>query len=184
MKKRRSNGQIKSLVTGIFFALFSCAKISPTYSTRTDQPVLGHVQQQDQYCGGARLPQEKLDEITRVKPFPNKTFYVRSGSINTLESKVVASFTTDQQGRFSITLPPGIYSIILEEQLNTIDYELYRGKNQQVDEKCLAEWWKKPYYVLTVPPSTPPDPLRFLFIHRCHLTTDIPCITYSGPFTH
>ncbi len=172
---------VHSFIYGIFFALIACSK---PHTSRMGQSIVGLVQQRDQYCGGARLPQEKLDELTKPRPFPNKTFYIRKGTINDARNEVVAQFTTDNKGLFSITLPAGTYAILVEEQLRPIDKEQYSADNHKVDEKCLEEWWKKPYYVLTVEGASPPDSLHFQFTHRCHLTTDIPCITYNGPYTH
>jgi hypothetical protein len=56
-------------------------------------------------------------------------------------------------------------------------------KNQIVDEQCLIEWWKKPYYLLEVKDQNITS-LNFIFIHRCFLNNDIPCISYGGPMPH
>lgn len=44
------------------------------------------------------------------KPFGNATFIVEK------ESSLVTSFTTDDQGHFSVTLPPGRYSVTLKDR--------------------------------------------------------------------
>ena len=83
-------------------------------------------------------------------------------------------------GTFSFNLKPGTYSIILEEQLSLVDLTDYNTKNQRVDEKCLEEWWGKPYYILEVTDKNISE-LEFIFNQRCHLKTDIPCVSYTGP---
>lgn len=171
------------LKIGIFFALFGCSLTSKTTQKGEGYTVAGQVVQQRVYCGGARPTREMLDKLTAPIPYPNKTFYVRKGKTNMENGRVIAHFTTDKGGFFSVELPRGIYSIILEEQLQFVDSKLYKTKNQKVDEDCLAEWWKKPYYILDVQgPDTPP--LTFIFTQRCFLKTDIPCVTYTGPIPH
>ena len=52
--------------------------------------------------------------------FPGKRFYIRPGVTNNSNVKIVKSFTTAEDGSFSIQLAPGIYAVIVEEQLNKI----------------------------------------------------------------
>lgn len=115
--------------------------------------------------------------------YPNKTFYVRAGKANSATGKIVTRFSTDKEGLYTVSLSPGIYSIIVEEQLKAIDAKAYATTNQRVDEKCLVDWWTKPYYLLEVK-EQPINGLNFTFVHRCFLTNDIPCITYIGPMPH
>ncbi len=115
--------------------------------------------------------------------YPYKTFYVRAGNTNSENGKLIARFTTDKEGIYSIALSPGIYSIIVEAQLNLINPTEYKTENQRVNEPCLVDWWKKPYYLLEVNDQNITS-LNFTFVHRCFLTNDIPCITYIGPMPH
>ena len=146
-------------------------------STRT---VSGNVQQTSSYCGGARPTDEMLKQFATPVAFPNKKFYIRCGKKNTAKGKIVKTFTTDQNGFFSIELKPGTYSIILEEQLKKIKAVDYINQNQQLDTNCVKDWWKKPYYLLVVKDKNISE-LNFLFHHRCFIKSDIPCITYTGP---
>ncbi|GAB3219800.1 hypothetical protein GCM10027423_50280 [Spirosoma arcticum] len=115
--------------------------------------------------------------------YPNKTFYVRTGNTNSEQGEVIRQFTTNKEGLYALTLKPGIYSIIVEEQLSAIKPQDYMTKTQKVDEPCLADWWKTPYYLLKVNHQNITS-LNFTFTHRCFLTNDIPCITYTGPMPH
>lgn len=141
--------------------------------------IKGNVKQTSSYCGGARPSQEMLDEFATPKPFPNKTFYVLKGKTNNLSNKIIATFTTDTNGNFSFKLPPGTYSILVEEQTKPIKAQDYTNKYQTVNDKCLQRWWQKPYYLLIVKNKN--KPLNFIFNHRCYINNDIPCITYIGP---
>jgi len=140
----------------------------------------GLVEQTSSYCGGARPSQEMLDRLATPISYPNKKFYIRQGKINHTEAKIVKSFTTDSTGKFSIRLKPGTYSIIVEEQLYSIDTIKYENENQEVDRQCLEEWWAKPYHLLIVKNKNITD-LKFIFHHRCFVKSHIPCITYKGP---
>lgn len=142
--------------------------------------VSGTVQQTFSYCGGARPSQAMLDKLAMPKTYPDKKFYVRKGNANNSNAKIVTTFITDSAGGFSIRLKPGIYSIIVEEQLHPIKPNEYINENQQMDSKCLDEWWAKPYYLLEVKNKNIND-LNFVFHHRCFISNDIPCITYQGP---
>jgi hypothetical protein len=162
--------QIISLAILIFHSL-NCK--SQTYL------ITGTVQQTSSYCGGARPPQEILDNFKKPLPYANKIFYVRIGEINSLDNKIITKFTSDSSGNFTIRLPQGIYSILVEEQIKPIEAKDYITKLQTVDEKCLQTWWQKPYYLLVVKKKN--EPLNFNFHHRCYLKNDIPCVTYIGP---
>ena len=145
--------------------------------------ISGKVEQQFPYCGGAVPTQEMRTKAATPVAYPNKTFYVRAGRTNRENGEVIKRFTTDNEGLYSIALLPGIYSIIVEEQLNAVNPKDYTTENQKVNESCLADWWKKPYYLLEVKDQNITS-LNFTFVHRCFLTNDIPCITYTGPMPH
>ncbi len=149
-------------------------------SQRQTYLISGQVTQTSSYCGGARPSQEMLDKIAIPIAYPNKKFYIRRGKTNSLNLKFLKSFNTDKDGNYTIRLPNGIYSIILEEQLKEINISNYTTINQQVDTNCIKEWWSNPYYLLEVKNKNISD-LDFNFHHRCFVTNDIPCLNYVGP---
>ena len=149
-------------------------------SKRQTYLISGHVSQSSSYCGGARPTQEMLDKIAIPVAYPNKKFYIRKGKTNSLNLKFLKTFNSDKDGNYTIRLPKGIYSIILEEQLKEINIGDYTTTNQQVDTNCINEWWSKPYYLLEVNNKNI-DHLDFDFHHRCFVTNDIPCLNYVGP---
>ena len=142
--------------------------------------VTGKVTQTFSYCGGAVPPKQVLDKLKAPVAYPEKKFYIRAGSLNNIENKILESFVTDSSGEFSVQLAPGIYSIILEEQLNRIRISDYVTKNQKADEECLHEWWSRPYYLLEVKDENI-NQLNFTFHHVCFVSADIPCLQYTGP---
>ena len=161
----------------------SC-KSSKTISNNTIKEkktftISGKVDQLHSYCGGARPTQEILDEFSQPKPYPDKIFYVKEGNTNNIDGKVIASFTTKQDGSFSFQLPKGTYSIIVAEQLHPIQGKDFANKDLKVDEICLQKWWKTPYKILDVKDQNISD-LYFLFKHRCFIPYDIPCILFIG----
>jgi hypothetical protein len=120
-----------------------------------------------------------MRQYERPVVYAGKRFYVREGSVNRLDKAIVDSFISDANGKFSIHLKPGTYSIIQPEQLKKIDYHLYNKESHEVDTVCLKKWWSDPYYLLTIKDRDITG-LTFIFSHRCFVENDIPCIFYSG----
>ncbi len=142
--------------------------------------VSGKVTQTFAYCGGAAPSQELLDQLAKPVAYAGKKFFIRRGKTNSINAKMIKSFTSGKEGEFSFILSPGTYSIILEEQLNIIKAGDLTKEFIEVDEKCLKEWWTKPYYLLEVKNKQITD-LNFNFFKRCFFSNDIPCSTYNGP---
>lgn len=164
----------------------SCRSMTKQASTSAgDQAyqVSGQVVQRKPYCGGAKPNQAILDRTQIPQPYPNKTFYLKHGESNRIKAKVVAQFTTDAQGEFSLQLPKGTYVLLQAEQLQKLNIEALQSKHLSIDAKCLESWWKQPYHVLNVKDANITD-LNFSFQKRCHIDSDLPCITYTGPPPH
>lgn len=143
--------------------------------------VSGTVTQTGSYCGGAVPSKEMLAQLSTPKPYAEKKFHVIKGDTNTPSHKIILSFTTDEQGKFSFSLRPGTYSIIQDEQATPLNVKEYKTKTISADENCLKIWWAKPYYVLRVKRADITG-LEFKFHHRCFLPNDIPCLQYTGPY--
>jgi len=142
--------------------------------------VSGNVTQTFSYCGGAAPSKEILDQLATPVPFAGKKFYIRKGEVNDTNKVILKSFESDSKGNFSFSLPNGTYSIIVEEQLHAINPSDYSKEFEVADEKCLLDWWSKPYFILRIKDSDIKQ-LNFSFFHRCFVSHDIPCITYQGP---
>ena len=76
------------------------------------------------------------DVIPSSKPLANATFTVES------ENRVITSFTTDEQGRFRILLPPGHYTVSMKEKKGGIGYygpfdvDVVAGQMRKVEWRC------------------------------------------------
>jgi len=70
------------------------------------------------------------------KPLPNATFAVEN------QSGEVASFTTDNEGRFRVALPPGHYKVSLKGRTSSIgrygpfEAEVTAGRMTKVEWQC------------------------------------------------
>jgi len=70
------------------------------------------------------------------KPLANTTFVVRQ------EERVVTSFTTDAQGRFRVSLPPGHYSISKKDWQSRVGFfgpfpvDTVPGQTEKVQWNC------------------------------------------------
>lgn len=155
----------------------STEKSTPAVAKRT---ISGKVTQSSQYCGGAEPDPEILQQMNAKQKYAGKKFYIRKDTLNSSKKPIELSFTSDANGNFSFQLPPGTYMILLEEQIKEPDVKKYNSPSQNVNEKCLTDWWKKPYYVLVIGDKDITG-LDFHFYHRCFINTDIPCLSYIGP---
>src|SRR5207253_6136345 len=104
---------------------------------------------------------------------PNKKFHVIKEETNTVNHKIILSFTSDSAGNFSFSLPAGTYYILTDEQTQAPDTKKYTSQNVKTDEVCFKDWWSKPYYMLEVGAANIKG-LNFEFHHRCFIQYDIP----------
>ena len=157
----------------------------PAMNSATGQPregirtVSGTVSRIPSFCGG-KHPPDRVDRPIASVPYPNKKFHVIKGSTNTRSREIVLSFTSDSEGRFSFRVPPGVYSILVDEQAQPADASRYESRFVKMDASCFAAWWAKPYYDLPAGDSNVED-LKFEFEQRCFIDSDIPCLRYEGP---
>ncbi|CAN5886742.1 hypothetical protein BH11BAC4_BH11BAC4_22410 [soil metagenome] len=169
------------LFTGInVFFIFCRTAVTMKDAKGKSVPVSGVITQTYSYCGGAAAPKQILDQLKTPVPYTGKKFFIRVDNTNTISGKIVKSFTSDSTGGFSFTLEPGIYSIIVEEQLQQIKASDFATEHQQVDENCLSAWWIRPLYILEISDKAITG-LNFNFHHPCFISSDIPCLQYSGP---
>lgn len=142
--------------------------------------ISGTVTQSDEFCGGTPTPTSVSSRVNAARPFPNKTLHLVKGATHTLGGPILARFTSDSTGRFSIRLAPGTYSVLVDEQVAPPEVKRYEARFVKMDEACFKEWWAKPYSTLEVGTSDLSG-LRFHFDHRCFIKYDIPCLRYVGP---
>jgi hypothetical protein len=74
--------------------------------------------------------------VSDSKPLSNTTFTVNQ------DEKIIASFTTDDQGRFRVALPPGKYTIskpggkVKVGSYGPFEVEIVAGQVKKVQWKC------------------------------------------------
>ncbi len=147
--------------------------------------ISGKVVQTSEYCGGANPSGEILEALRKEKPFPNKQLFVRTGTVNKVAKPILQSFTTDAEGHFEISLPPGDYCVIEEHKKNQLKIPDFTKENEKLpasdayrltSEDCLRVWWKACDKTLRVKRAS----LKGVVI-RFHLECHPPCVTGGPP---
>jgi hypothetical protein len=148
--------------------------------------VSGSVMKSGAFCGGARMPNDVLAEITKPKPQAIKKMYVKKGKENIFSEPVFLEFITDSLGKFSISLPPGTYCIIDEFKLNRSNYEEILKKYEKetqyysaVDPVCLEGWFKMADLLVEVTAADQQN-ADLIYAGTCSWNA-IPCVMYTGP---
>jgi hypothetical protein len=181
-ERESARARVIALIVSAMWCALACG--APPLAVALEQPdtvlVAGTVTQADASCGGAAPPSTTVSPVNAGRPFPNKTFHLIKGLVHAADTPIVAHFTSDSSGRFSLRLAPGTYSVLVDEQVASPDPKRYEARFVKMDEACFKEWWAKPYSTLEVGPSGLTG-LRFHFDHRCFISYDIPCLLYVGP---
>lgn len=117
----------------ILLALFSCVARAETQSTPSPEPGSGLAGSISLHAiSGGPIKQGVPDS----RPLANTTFDVKQGDIS------VASFTTDDQGHFKISLPAGHYRISKKGWKSRVGYygpfpvDIVAGKIKKVQWNC------------------------------------------------
>ena len=119
----------------VFLLLWSCG----TTKENTEQSkvkVSGHIENNSRYLGGARPPQELLDQLAVYHASANQQFYIKNN-----KNVEIANFTTNTDGNYDIELPIGNYSVFRKEKH---DYE------KSLAPKTQCDWVKLPDFTISV----------------------------------
>ena len=117
----------------ILLALFCCvvrAGTEPTPSAKDETGFEGSISLHS--ISGGPVKQGVPDS----RPLANTTFVVRQGDL------AVASFTTDDQGRFRISLPPGHYTVSKKDWKSRVGFfgpfevNIAPGETKKVQWNC------------------------------------------------
>lgn len=145
--------------------------------------VTGKVVYHGNYCGGAAPSREMMEEARKAKPLAGKKFYIRRGTFNDVNNKLMDSVVTNENGNFSCTLPSGEYTLLLPEQKDKATLDNWRSKQANIevtDETCLKDWFTKGFRSFTVDDAPADLPLIEIY-RRCFLPDGIECLSYTGP---
>ena len=112
-----------------------------TSSINQSQLVVGNITNNSEYKGGANPSQEILDALAIYRPSANQNFYIRNANNYSSFSNILGTFTTDNDGNYTISLPVGSYGILGQEKY---DFE----QSPYADSNCA--YIQLPDFTLTV----------------------------------
>lgn len=119
----------KIVTIRILLGLFFLAAMSSAQS-QTTTGIEGEIRIGPAHPGPARLG------VPDTKPLIDTTFVVKQ------EEKIVASFQTDSEGRFRVSLPPGKYSVSKKDwkgrfgSFGPFEVEVIAGEVKKVQWEC------------------------------------------------
>jgi hypothetical protein len=140
----------------------------------------GVITRTDDYCGGVRPSEEKLEQMRAPHPANNIILLVRSGKTNLVGSPVLYRDTTDAQGKFQFQLPPGEYCMVLLEKENARNKNFFTQEFVEVDKNCDANWLTQCDLTFSVKDHNV-EGLQFALHRRCLVNTWSPCAQWKGP---
>lgn len=167
-----SCGDVKNSVDGISETAENMweGKQTLTVTFKSHQP----------YCGGAAPTKDQENGFTN--PIANEVFYIykdeRPGSV----TKMV-KVTTNDQGKFSIDLKEGSYSIIHGDKALPLAEFIEKKKiigqfYEYSDDSCFETWRTTPDFTINL--TGPAD--EIVVISKQCFTGDNPCMQYDGPY--
>ncbi len=144
-----------------------------------------HLTETEAYCGGAKPPQELLDELNTPKAMANTSIFLRNDTVNNIEDSIDYTFTSNQEGWINAKLPAGQYSVVFADKKDRKTYEdmleqyktstrLYKA----IDTDCLQSYFRQPEKVIHV---TEKGENKYEIKNRKHCKRSVPCATYIGP---
>ena len=146
--------------------------------------VSGTLTESHPYCGGAYPGEEELRRLNAARPLQT-WLYIRSGTVNRENARIMDSTQTNAEGRFLFDLPPGSYVILLPEHKKhqAVDALLQQsGRDITVDRACLETWWEKGLMTVDVQSGTPLQGLDVHLRHACFVPYPPHCFNYTGPY--
>jgi hypothetical protein len=144
--------------------------------------ISGTVVQTSDYCGGIAPPEEMRESLRKEKPYPRKELFVRGGTINKYSQPVLERFVSDEEGRFKISLPPGVYCVIEATKKDELKLPATTKGNRPADQSsttdkdCLEKWYHTCDNTLKIGKQN----LKGVVI-KFHHTCNPPCVTGGPP---
>ena len=147
--------------------------------------VLIKVTQTASYCGGARPPDELLNELRTEKPLAGVDVFIRSGSVNNPEDKILIQGKSDRNGVVALNLPKGNFYMVFGNKKNRDfsdelikTYEVKSENYSAVNKTCLEEWLKQPELLMEIKGQG--DSFTVNWNQPCPWHA-VPCTSYTGP---
>jgi hypothetical protein len=132
--------------------------------------VKGVVNQTSSYCGGARPPDDLLEELAKPKPLTNYKLYIKKNTPSIIDAIIMDSIITDQNGRFTLKMPKGNYIFV---------DSIYKDREHyNLDTNCLLNRFNTPLLDFKITRKN--QLLKPIRIHRNCDYNKIPCVNYKG----
>lgn len=139
--------------------------------------VSGLLTQTSDYCGGASPSQGLLDMLQTPQPSPGIKLAVRKGNTNNTRQSIVATAISDENGRFSFSLFPGTYCLVIGEKSAPLVIP-ENDANSSWDAACLKSKHNSCDYTFTVKGRS----LSGIIVnYHKHCSFRQPCRRYTGP---
>jgi len=168
---------MQKLIVLILCAIFfSCRSGEKTTAINDNMmSITGEILQTRDYCGGAAPSDELIEELRTPSPLAGLTLSFKKGSVNTMDVEISHQVTTDENGKFSIRIPSGVYTVLLPSQTDLKIFE--PGPLVRItDQEKLREWWVNGFYSV--------DPQRTMVRQTIHAACDVPIgvpyVSYTG----
>jgi hypothetical protein len=163
--------------------IWGCNRLG--FSSRKEIVVEVRLHETGVYCGGARPPQEMLDELQQLKPLTNFQFYIKEGRENDPNAPAVVSGITDDAGIAYISLRPGAYVLVFGDRQDWAQYNSWKAEHARandpwgaIDTMCLMQWIKTPEKTFAVYPDSA-SVVEVIKAQKC-FWNNIPCLEYTG----
>jgi hypothetical protein len=140
------------------------------------------------WCGGARPSEEMEKEFRTPKPYPNCRLFLRKDT-NAISKPVLYTIVTNEQGKASIKLLPGKYTVVdikkKDDSVYNATLEKYKNATETtgpIDINCYKIFMAEPDFKIIVPKSMPKS---LKVTHNYHKYCDwsgAPCVEFRGPY--
>lgn len=175
MKWKHKQTQFYALLTLLLLLAVGCGILSKRGGVHKVK-VIGFIRVEEPVCD------KNSDAKAETAPLANVTYYIKNGATNNPDSIAFDEVKLDANGKFTLYLKPGTYSIVHRDKL--MEYGEFRLKYASTstyfktrDEDCFKRWYNSADFLVQISSDTT---LQLLAKSRCFTKTN-PCIEYTGP---
>lgn len=174
MKWKHKHTRFYALLTTFLLLVVGCGILSKRSGGQKIK-VTGFIRVEEPVC-------DKSERKAESVPLANTTYYIKNGPTNHPDSIAFDEVKLDENGRFTLSLKPGVYAIVHKDKL--MNYGEFRLKYASAstyfktrDDDCFQRWYNSADFLLNVSSDTT---VQLLVKSRCYTKTN-PCIEYTGP---
>jgi hypothetical protein len=170
--------QNKYLLVMLRTTLFFCLFFAQSFWVTAQKSVIirGYITHTEDYCNGAAPTPEMEAALATEKPESGKIIYVKIGTTNKYTNTLVKKIKTNANGRFELSLKPGITYYFVEEWKANVFKAPKNTAELTWDIACLRKRYANPDFVLKTKGSNNPE---------VHINYHKPCDfrPYCGDFS-